>query len=289
MSDRPKRIRHVLVAGCGDVGTRLALRLIRSGYQVWGLRRDISQLPSGIHAIQGDLGDSDNFPLLPSTLDAVVYCAASGKRTEESYQRIYVTGLQNVLRQLEQQAIAVKRILYTSSTAVYGQCQGEWVDENSKTEPGQFSGAILLKAEQCLAQSGLEFSVLRLGGIYGPGRTRLIRQVKEGALHVCDEYPQYTNRIHSEDCAGVLQHLLELDALQSHYLVVDNEPVSRAEVADWLAAQMDVASAKRVTRAQLEDGQNKRCNNRRLCESGYRLLYPGYREGYGALLAEQAD
>lgn len=283
------KLTNVLIAGCGDVGTRLALRLIRSDYQVWGLRRDISQLPGLIHAIQGDLGESEHFPLLPSTLDAVVYCAAAGQRSEAVYRRAYVKGLQNVLRQLEQQAIAVKRILFTSSTAVYGQSQGEWVDENSTTEPNEFSGRILLEAEQCLANSGLEFSVLRLGGIYGPGRTRLIRQVKEGALEVCDEYPQYTNRIHSDDCAGVLQHLLELDTVQSHYLVVDNEPVSRAEVADWLAAQLDVVSPKRVTRSQLEEGQNKRCNNRRLRDSGYRLLYPSYREGYGALLTGKTD
>lgn len=279
-------IKQVLIAGCGDVGTRLALRLSGAGCQVWGLRRDVSRLPAGVLPIEADLADSQHFPALPEALDAVVYCAAAGQRDEERYRRTYVTGLQTLLLQLKKQHIVPKRFLFTSSTAVYGQNAGEWVSESSITQPSSFSGAVLLEAEQVLAYSGFEHVILRLGGIYGPGRAALLRQVQAGKVQVCADYPQFTNRIHSEDCAGILQHLLVLDRVDSHYVVVDNESAPLAEVADWLARQMAADLPRRMPREQIEKGQNKRGDNRRLRATGYQFLYPSYREGYRALLNE---
>lgn len=277
-------VKKVLIAGCGDVGSRLSLRLSCDGCQVWGLRRDISRLPSGLQAIQADLSDDRHFPDLPTALDAVVYCAAAGQRDEDSYRRTYVSGLQTLLSQLKKQHIAPKRILFTSSTAVYGQDAGEWVNEASVTQPNNFNGKLLLEAEQLLANSGFEHVILRFGGIYGPGRGALLRQLQAGKVQVCEDFPQYTNRIHSEDCAGFLQHLLGRDRVASHYVVVDNESAPMAEVADWLARRMAIDLPKRVPRERIEKGQNKRCDNSRLRETGYRLLYPSYREGYQALL-----
>src|SRR5690606_24982960 len=101
----------------------------------------------------------------------------------------------------------VRRVLFASSTAVYGQDDGSWVDETSPTEPRRFTGRCLLEAEALLAGSGLGFSNVRFAGIYGPGRGRLLSQVLDGSA-VFGSEPHITNRIHRDDCAGFLQHLI---------------------------------------------------------------------------------
>ncbi|MDF1643330.1 MAG: SDR family oxidoreductase [Pseudomonadales bacterium] len=275
-----------LIAGCGDVGIRLANRLVRQGHEVWGIRRNVDNLPTAIHAISADLANSKSFPDLPPDLDHVVYCAAAGERSETRYRKTYVEGLNNLLHQLNQQSNKSIRIIFVSSTAVYAQHKGEWVDENSETNPGSFSGQILLEAEQMLASSGYRHTIVRLGGIYGLGRAHFISQVKNGELSVNEQYPQYTNRIHCEDCAAVLQHIMQLETPATCYVAVDNAPVSRTEVADWLATQLKVAKPLRDAPGAIPKSQNKRCKNSRLIESGYRFQYPSYREGYRAVISE---
>lgn len=275
-----------LIAGCGDVGIRLANRLISSGHEVWGIRRNIEALPEAIHAIAADMGQDSSFPDLPVGLDHVVYCAAAGERSEKRYRQTYVDGLKNLLQRLDQQSTKQVRIIFVSSTAVYAQHQGEWVDENSETKPTGFSGQILLEAEQLLASSGYPYSVVRLGGIYGLGRAHFINQVKNGDLLLNEQYPHYTNRIHSEDCAGVLQHIMQLTSPDCCYVAVDNAAVSRAEVADWLATELKVSKPQRDLSGERPKSQNKRCNNTRLIESGYRFQYPTYKEGYHAVIAQ---
>lgn len=275
-----------LIAGCGDVGIRLANRLIQQGHEVWGIRRNVDSLPAAIHAIEADMAKGISFPDLPLDLDHVIYCAAAGERSEVRYRQTYVDGLNNLLQKLNQQLNKSIRIIFVSSTAVYAQHQGEWVNESSETNPGSFSGQILLEAEQILASSGYPHTIVRLGGIYGLGRAHFINQVKNGELSINEQYPQYTNRIHSEDCAGVLQHIMQLDTPDTCYVAVDNAPVNRAEVADWLATQLKVAKPLRDPLGEIPKSQNKRCKNTRLIESGYRFQFPSYQEGYRAVLVE---
>lgn len=277
-------VSNILIAGCGDVGSRLGLCLNDADCKVWGMRRDSSKLPGCIQGIAADLAVKECFPVLPKDLDAVVYCAAAGERSEEAYFRTYILGLKNILHQLHSQNIPVKRFLFTSSTAVYQQSAGEWVDENSATQPSGFPGKIMLEAEQCIARSGLEYANVRFGGIYGPGRMRFLQSVREGRLKVCEDFLQYTNRIHSDDCARVLQHLLQIDALESSYVAVDCAPVSKQEVSDWMAGELGACPPVRVEQGEIKGGQNKRCSNARLLKSGYQFLYPDYRAGYGELL-----
>jgi len=277
-------VSNILIAGCGDVGSRLGIRLNDAGCNVWGMRRDSAKLPVCIKGIAADLVVKDRFPVFPKHLDAVVYCAAAGERSEEAYRRTYLLGLKNVIHQIHIQNISIKRFLFTSSTAVYQQHAGEWVDEDSVTQSGGFSGRVMLEAERCLADSGLEYANVRFGGIYGPGRMRFLQSVREGRVSVCEDFPQYTNRIHSDDCAGVLQHLLQIDALESSYVAVDCTPVSKQEVSDWMAGELGVRLPVRVGQGEIKGGQNKRCSNARLLQSGYQFLYPSYRAGYGELL-----
>ena len=278
---------HILIAGCGDVGCQTGLNLTAQGHRVYGLRRNINQLPTGIQGIAADLGQPEQLQAALSTLqhniDVVVYAVAAGGRTEQQYRDAYVIGLQNLLRTLQARQIRPRLLLFVSSTSVYGQKNDEWIDEQSATEPTSFSGQIMLEAEQAALNSGLNSSVVRFSGIYGPGRNYMLNQVRNG-IGFAPEPPRYSNRIHRDDCAGVLQHLITLSrstTLEPIYLASDCEPTLLHEVTDWLAEQTDSQITEHS--AQRSAG-SKRCSNRRLIESGYEFRYPGFRDGYNEML-----
>ena len=175
----------------------------------------------------------------------------------------------------------------TTSTGVYAQSRGEWVDEESPTEPEHFSGKRLLEAEALLASSPFRGVALRLAGIYGPRRTRLIDRVRKGQA-VIARVPRYTNRIHREDCAGAIDHILELEDPAPCYVGVDDEPAEEAVVLRWLAGALGAPEPRVAGRGEesARRGGNKRCRNDRLVASGYRFQFPTFREGYAATLAE---
>lgn len=282
---------RILIAGCGYVGSALARRLAAAGHRVHGLRRRPEGLPAGVHPVAADLLDPASLRALPAALDAVVYAASAGGGAEPAYRAAYVDGLRNLLDALACLSEPPRRAIFTSSTAVYGQHGGEWVDETSATEPADFRGRILLEAERLLAAGPFRATALRLGGIYGPGRTRLVESVRAGGVTIQPGGPWWTNRIHRDDCAGALAHLLALPAPEAVYLGVDDEPADRGEVLRWLAARLGAAEP-RVTADAAGDpdarGGNKRCSNARLRASGWRPLFPTYREGYAALIADAA-
>ena len=193
----------LLIAGCGDVGTRLGLRMAAAGWRVLGLRRDCSALPAPIEPLPGDLTAAACPPAWPEQApDYLVYAAAASRHDEAGYRQVYLEGLAHVLEWLHRRGQRPRRLLFVSSSGVYGQSQGEWVDEDSPTEPAGFSGRVLLEAERLALNSGLPASVVRLAGIYGPGRRWLLGQVLEGH-RVPAEPVQYGNRIHADDAAGL--------------------------------------------------------------------------------------
>jgi len=124
-------------------------------------------------------------------------------------------------------------------------------------------------------------TVVRFGGIYGPGRTRLIRMVRSGEARR-SEPPRFTNRIHRDDCAGMLAFLMRHEEPEGLYLGADDAPVSDTELYEWLADRMSVPRPRFATN---RSGANKRIRNTRIREAGYDFLYPTYREGYGSLLS----
>ena len=277
---------RVLIAGCGYVGSALARRLVAAGHEVFGLRRTPDDLPDGVHPIAADLSQRATLRPLPEPLDAVAYTAGADRFDEASYKAAYVDGVRHFLAALEEQRLLPQRVLFTSSTAVYGQQEGEWIDEGSPALPRGFSGRCLLEGERLVWAAGHPGLVVRLGGIYGPGRTRLIENVRGGTATL-REGPYYTNRIHRDDCARALEHLLGLASPQPLYLGVDCEPADEALVLQWLAERLGVPPPTRArTRdsARLRRSGSKRAANDRLLATGYRFLYPTFREGYSALL-----
>lgn len=275
--------RSVLIAGCGDVGIALGQRLLKLGDTVWGLRRNVAALPAEFRAIATDLTEVQPEDL-PSQLDAVVYAAAADERTEAAYQRAYVTGVDQIGNALAQSGNRIERFLFVSSTGVYGQTNGERVDEHSPTEPTGFTGRSVLDGERRVRQLPCRTVVARSGGIYGPGRTALIDRVRRGEGIAEESPPFYTNRIHRDDLASALEHLLRLNNPQPTYVVTDTEPAPRAEVHRWIAEQLEISRFASPSEVRTGRG-SKRCSSSRLRESGYRCVYPTYREGYAALLS----
>jgi nucleoside-diphosphate-sugar epimerase len=280
---------RVLIAGCGYVGTALGLRLAATGHVVWGLRRSAEGLPPGIRSVEADLTAPETLQKLPPKLEAVFYTAAPNGADEAAYRAIYVDGLRYLFEALMRQGQSPRRVFFTSSTAVYAQSAGEWVDETSPTEPTHFSGRRVLEGEKFLLNGPFPATVIRFGGIYGPGRTSMIERVRQGIATCRDGPPLYTNRIHRDDCAGALQHLLTLPEPEAIYLGVDHEPAEHCVVLRWLAGQLG-APVPCVTASPTTDTRrhrtNKRCRNAKLVASGYVFRYPTFREGYATLLAD---
>lgn len=278
--------RSVLIAGCGDVGSRLARLLLASGWRVQGLRRRVAALPPGVLPLAADLHCAKVPAQWPEAApDYLVYCATPDGSGEAAYRASYVEGLRHVLGWLAARGQRPRRVLFVSSTAVYGQQAGEWVDEDSPCTAQTYNGRILLEAEALVQGCGLPATVVRLAGIYGPGRTWLLDQVRAGyrpATHPA----LYGNRIHADDAAGLLAFLLQQQeaglALADCYLGVDDQPAPLAEVVDWLRVRLGVTQVGEVS-APRRAG-SKRCSNARARALGWVPRYPDYQAGYAALL-----
>ena len=279
---------RILIAGCGDVGTTLGRRLQQAGHEVWGLKRHPATLPPAIRGLAADLGDPASLRnRLPPDLDYVFYTAAADGFSEAHYRVVYVDGVAHLLDALRAGGQQPRRLFFTSSTSVYAQCHGEWVDEDSPAEATGFAGRCLRQGEELLWNGPYPASVIRFGGIYGPGRTRLIDSLRQGNATCVDNPPVYTNRIHRDDGAAALQHLMNLPDPQALYLGVDDEPAPQCEVLRWLARRLGVPGPTVVSAATAPEAMlraNKRCRNTRLRASGFQFRYPSYREGYTALL-----
>lgn len=276
---------RVLIAGCGYVGTALAELLVKDAHHVWALRRSGVVLPKGAESVQADVTNPQSLTMLPSGLDACVYAVSAGGYDEARYRAAYVDGVRNVLNALQAGSPRLKRFMFVSSTGVYAQNDGEWVDEASPAEQTHFSGATLLEGERLVHAGPFPAAVVRLGGIYGPGRTRLIDSVRNGAATIPAE-PSYINLIHRDDCAGILRHVLTMKDPGPLYLGVDNEPVDRRELLVWLAEQIGMPRPATDTGAPSARSLrgNKRCRNARVRAAEYRFAFPTYREGYAQLL-----
>lgn len=290
----------ILLLGFGDIAQRLTKRLGQNpsnNYSITGVRRskmdsehsDTAQVNTvQLDMVQADVRDETMMTsLLQKTFDVIVVTMTPSEMNDEGYRQAYVETSQVLLQTLEAQSYQPRLIIFVSSTGVYGQQNTEWVDEHSATLPSVYSGKRLLEAEQLFLKSKIPCCIVRFSGIYGPGRQRLIEQVIAG--HGAAKEPVlYSNRIHADDCAGVLAHLIEKqkrDKIESLYLATDCEPVPLYDVKQWLAGQLALSEnhlqPKPLGRTLRS---SKRCRNTRLLESGYQFIFPTFRDGYRSVL-----
>ncbi len=281
-----KGLDKVLLVGFGDIAQRLQ-RQLDDRYQCVGLRRHpLEFVNKDVRA--GDISKTDTAQaLMAEGFDVVVVTLTPDEISAEGYEKAYVRTARSVMTAIQAADKPPGLVLWVSSSSVYAQQDGEWVDEGSVTCPSGFAGKALLNAEQILAQADAKTVVVRCSGIYGPGRQRLIQQVREGKG--CAKTPVlYTNRIHADDVAGVLAHLMEQykqgQILESVYLATDCEPVPLWDVKQWLAQQMGLPKEHLAGDYPAGRRGSKRCSNQRLRASGYTFKFPSFREGYGDIL-----
>ena len=281
----------ILIIGCGSIGTQLAEVLTAKSHQVVGLKRNppVNEVNS-MDYFKADISSTEALKALPLDFDFVYFIVSPDARNEDSYEAVYKTGLNNVLEHFAQ-VETVPQWIFVSSTSVYGQTQGEWVDESSGACPENITSQFIRLAEQRLMALNTNHIIVRFSGIYGPGREYLLRMAKQSPA-IQQDPPYFTNRIHQDDCVGVLVFLLECRlagiAMGPCYLASDDNPASMWEVISWLAEYMgsSLPSAKMME----HDAQmNKRCNNQRLKALGYQFSYPSFKEGYAKVLERESD
>lgn len=274
----------LLIIGCGDIGQRLAQQLDPNCYKVTGLRRHPPEDSHRLRYLACDATQSGQLDAILGSeeFDVIVISMTPAERSDAGYEIAYTQTCRNLVAGLTHHQRTPRLIIFVSSTAVYGQNDGSWVDESSPTMPEGFSGKRLLEAENVIQQSGITHCIVRFSGIYGPGRNRLIEQVQQRRASAS---PHYTNRIHADDCAGVLAHLIKLQQTQtlaSVYLATDSSPTSMADVVSWIAIQLGVEDFFAID--AVNDRGNKKISNQHLLASGYRLIHPDFRSGYATLL-----
>jgi nucleoside-diphosphate-sugar epimerase len=290
---------RVLIVGCGYVGLPLGAELTRHRHEVSGLRRSQSATKeieaAGIKPLLADITKVETLASLPSDFDWVVNCVASSGG--EDYREVYLEGTRNLIEWLapkdetRRRDGGAPRIVYTSSTSVYGQNDGSAVDERSATEPLAETARLLLETERTLLAAsrarGFDAIILRVAGIYGPERGHWFKQFLKGEARLEGKGERILNMIHRDDVAGCIIAALERGRAGEIYNAVDDEPVSQRDFFSWLAT----ATKRPMPESQKENSEaarkrgvtNKRISNQKLkTELGYRFKYPAFREGYGA-------
>lgn len=273
----------VLILGAGYLGRRLAVRARAAGRTAWTLRR--TAVPGEVHALVGDLTRPETLAF-PGEIDRVVFCAGLQRAEPEAYRALFLDGLPRLLGRLKRQDTP-PRFLFTSTTGAYGVTDGSWVDETTPAHPARETARIYREAESAVLGSGLDAVVLRLSGIYGPGRCRWVAQLRDGQARRYPGPPRYMNHIHVEDAAGAILHLLALPAPEPLYIASDHEPVDRNLFLEELARQIGRTPPPFLPDTEhppLGRGGNKRCDSSRLRATGYTFLYPTFREGYASLM-----
>jgi nucleoside-diphosphate-sugar epimerase len=267
---------RILIAGCGYVGQAIADLLDERGWKVEGWTasaQSAGQLAAKPYAVRAvDITNPAAVSAFREEFDIVIQCASTGGGDAEEYRRIYLEGARNLLH-----AFPHASLLFTSSTSVYAQKRGDIVDEASPANPAHERGQILREAEELvLSHNGM---VVRLGGIYGPGRSFLLRKFLAGDAVLDQEDDRFINQAHRDDIAAALFLLAEqrADLGRQIYNVVDDQPILARDAYQWLSANLhrSLPTGKVATRRKRGDS-NKRVSNRKLRALGWEPHYPNF-------------
>lgn len=269
---------HTALLVGGDLCHRIAMLMDTAQWTIHGLRRH-PVIDPYVNWLTADLSEPATLHDLPADISHVVYAVAPDARTPQAYRQAYLSGLDNLLDALPD-TFRLERFILVGSTAVWAPSE-EILTEESPTHPEGFNGEIILEAEALLHQRlpGLGIA-LRLSGLYGPGRTKLLDLLRAGRLRAPAGGGHYANRIHIDDAASACLHLLSLDEPATCYIGTDGHPIETARLYDALADQLGVPHPQRRPAAP----SGKRLDNQRLRDSGWLPAWPDAIRGYQALI-----
>lgn len=268
---------RVAVLGAGYIGSAVASDAARDGHRVWAVRR--SAIPStedGVTWLRGDLGAA---PItgMPEALDAVVLTVAPSSAAD-GYDATYPPAAAAALALAR--ATNARALIYTSSTGVYGGRNGEWVDETSpRAGAGDGNRALIAAEDLLLGADWNGVTILRVAGIYGPGRDPRMRMRNAQALAQRGEY--WTNLAHRDDIVAAVLHVATTAPDARVRNVSDGSPTRAADVARWLTAAAGGAAESLVFGNDQQRSRNdQRVSNAALLASGWAPRYPSFREGF---------
>lgn len=270
---------RALIAGCGYLGQALADLLAANdwGVEGWTISEESAQqlLDRGIRAQSVDISDEKDVAAHKADFDVVVHCASTRGGEVDLYRHVYFDGAQNL-----RNYFGGAKFLFTSSTSVYAQINREIVTEQSPAQPKHETGKILRQAEDLvLAKNGV---VVRLGAIYGPGRSALLKKFLSGDTVVDPSQDRFVNQIHRDDAAmGMCLLLKSATAAGELYNVVDDRPILLSECYLWLAAKLQrpLASSRSSTPTRRRGESNKRVSSAKLRSIGWVPQYPTFAVG----------
>ena len=271
--------RRVLLAGCGDVGTALGLRLSDRGWSATGVRRHADRRPAPLAGVSLDLTDPGETRL--PDVDAVVVTLTADGHDVAGYEHTYLGGLRGLRRALGKQEPLV---VLVSSTGVLGGGDGERVTETTPPDPQRPTAHVLLAAEELAAELFPDLVIVRPAGIYGPGRTSMVERVRRGAPLA---HRRVTNRIHRDDLVTVLATVLSSAEPPRLLHAVDHDAALLGDVAAHLAHRLGVpvppddSGPGEGPLGKIVDGELVHALVPR-----EEWRYPTFREGYDALLAD---
>jgi nucleoside-diphosphate-sugar epimerase len=276
---------HVLVAGCGWLGTALARRLIARGDRVTAVRRDPGRAarlaPLGVEPLAVDLAGAGAGGRLPP-VEAIVACQAAAAEGEGAYRAAYVEANRTLLAAARERGAA---FVYTGSTGVFGQRDGRDVDESTPPAPASPTGAVLAEAERLVldaAAAGVRASLVRLSGLYGPGRTGILERVRQGALALGPGDDAWMNFCHQEDAAAFVLAALDGGRTGAVFHGSDARPARRREVVAWVADRIGIPAPRSDRPA---GGPHRRIRSEvTRAALGVELRYPSFEDGFRELL-----
>ncbi|MFB6344728.1 MAG: NAD-dependent epimerase/dehydratase family protein [bacterium] len=287
--------KKAVIIGYGFTAQSIDAALNQRDYDVVGVRRNWAGNEEdnvSSETIEANLTDRSSLDDLPPSPEIVINCASAGSRGDtERYEDVYLRGAKNLLDWARDNN--PDHILWTGSTSVYGQQNGDWVTEESETDPQRETGRILVETEECYrsarSDGGFETTILRCTGIYGEGRARSLDQFLNGDNTLSlDKANKYLNMINREDIAHTVATLLEQSVGNETFNVTDNEPVTRRHFYVWLSQQLDRPLPKLSGRGSQHPRGNKRVSNAKLHEYlNLSLNYPNYKEGYRPILRKR--
>ena len=273
-----------LIIGCGYLGSKVAKIWQQRDQHVAVVTRSQDNANHfcelGYQPIMADITDAESLSKIPTDTNVVLFSVGFDRSRYSNIRQVYVDGLKNVLDRLRGSDC---HFVYISSTGVFGDCAGQWIDETTSAEPIRPGGQACLDAEQLVIERLENYTILRLAGIYGPGRIPRLKAIKDQAWNELGQ-SGHINLIHVDDAAEIVALMVDKKILGEMFLVSDGQPVDRQKFYEFIADQVGTSPINWTVETKVDvsrrSAADKKVSNRKLLEhTHYRFQFPDFQSG----------